>query len=413
MRKGILITMFAAWSAAAQTQIDLRTQAKSVDFTAAGSTKPLKTGSTLPAACAMGELFFNTSAAAGSNLFACTAPNTWSLEGSNGTAIENSGTIVGSRGTIDVIPGQGLTSIVTDTGSQINLQLGLDTAVVATRPGEQSGASLLCASSGGMSGAYRCSLNPTAAAYVIGMTLHWIPDVSGAGGPTTLNVDSLGAVPVKMADGATDPNASAIGAGQLYSIWYDGSRFRLPPSGTAIPGATSFELHLPLGICTPGSSSTLLWSLPPNGVSAATAGGCNGTNVNDAFAVFPNSGGSSLQFSVILPQTLTGTAGVYLSYLTGTASGTFTPAVDVVCTPTVGTAANDPPFIANNFFAPGSTTAPASANALQTISAGGLVWPSGCTAGQRAHFRLIRTDTGGSAQSVGITEVVVVGMRSL
>jgi hypothetical protein len=36
MSKRIVMTMLAAWIAAAQTQIDLRTQAKSVDFTAAG-----------------------------------------------------------------------------------------------------------------------------------------------------------------------------------------------------------------------------------------------------------------------------------------------------------------------------------------------------------------------------------------
>jgi hypothetical protein len=35
------------------------------------------------------------------------------------------------------------------------------------------------------------------------MMLHWQPDVNGTGVPTTLNVDALGAVPLKLADGLT------------------------------------------------------------------------------------------------------------------------------------------------------------------------------------------------------------------
>jgi hypothetical protein len=66
---------------AAQTQVDLRTQARNIDFTGAGSTKPIKSGSALPGTCSLGELFFNTAATAGANVFACTASNTWSVEG--------------------------------------------------------------------------------------------------------------------------------------------------------------------------------------------------------------------------------------------------------------------------------------------------------------------------------------------
>ncbi len=74
---------------------------------------------------------------------------------------------------------------------------------------------------------------------------------------------------------------------------------------------------------------------------------------------------------------------------------------------------DDPVFIGNNFFAPGMTIAPASANTLATASAQGLSWPAGCAAGSRAHFRLIRTDTSGTAASVSIAEVIVVLRRLL
>src|SRR5579883_1804769 len=147
MRKCILNAAFTAWIAAAQTQIDLRTQTKSIDFTAASFTKPVKTGTTLPAGCTLGELFLNVAAPAGANLFACTSLNGWSVQGgSDPLAVMNSGVAVGTRERVNFIPGQGLTSIMTDTGSQINIQLGLDSAVIQTQPGEQSGLDLLCAS---------------------------------------------------------------------------------------------------------------------------------------------------------------------------------------------------------------------------------------------------------------------------
>jgi len=57
--------------------LDLRTQAKSVDFTQASATKPNKAGAALPSTCSVGETFFLTSAAAGQNLYGCTAANTW------------------------------------------------------------------------------------------------------------------------------------------------------------------------------------------------------------------------------------------------------------------------------------------------------------------------------------------------
>jgi hypothetical protein len=75
---------------AGQTLVDLRTQSKSVDFSAAGSTKPMQTGSSLPSTCAVGQFFFLTTAPAGSNVYACNPANTWAVEG--GSLSVNSGT---------------------------------------------------------------------------------------------------------------------------------------------------------------------------------------------------------------------------------------------------------------------------------------------------------------------------------
>jgi hypothetical protein len=78
----LLIAMSAA--AAAQTQVDLRTQSKDVDFSNAPVTKPAKVGSALPSTCTTGEVFFNTSAAAGFNLNICSATNLWQAVGAGG-----------------------------------------------------------------------------------------------------------------------------------------------------------------------------------------------------------------------------------------------------------------------------------------------------------------------------------------
>ncbi len=70
-------------SAFGQTTIDLRTQSRNVDFSGASSTR-LQTGAVLPATCSVGQVFFNTAAAAGSNWYGCAATNSWIAEGSGG-----------------------------------------------------------------------------------------------------------------------------------------------------------------------------------------------------------------------------------------------------------------------------------------------------------------------------------------
>jgi len=47
------------------------------DVSSAGSTKPVKSGTSLPSTCSPGELFFKTDATPGENLYACTSTNTW------------------------------------------------------------------------------------------------------------------------------------------------------------------------------------------------------------------------------------------------------------------------------------------------------------------------------------------------
>src|SRR4051794_27704806 len=65
-----------------------------VDFTAAGATSPVKTGTLAarPVNCSQGEMYFASDAAAGQNLYVCTTPGTpgvWTLQGGSGGAGAN------------------------------------------------------------------------------------------------------------------------------------------------------------------------------------------------------------------------------------------------------------------------------------------------------------------------------------
>ncbi|HZQ51704.1 MAG TPA: hypothetical protein VFB14_05880 [Bryobacteraceae bacterium] len=87
-----LIAAAALCTLNGQTLINLSTQGRNVDFSGANATKPVQTGSTLPATCSQGQLFFNTSAPAGQNFYGCSANNTWSLQGGSANAINDPGT---------------------------------------------------------------------------------------------------------------------------------------------------------------------------------------------------------------------------------------------------------------------------------------------------------------------------------
>jgi len=263
---------------AAQTQVDLRTQSKDVDFQGAVFTKPFKSGSALPLTCTQAEMFFLTSAAAGTNVYGC--PNGgWVSEGIGGfVTIKNTSVLVGSRSILDLSSGPGVILATTDTGQSILIQTSLDTAVVQTRSSEQSGAVLLCASTSGSGSTYTCFLAPTISTYTAGMLLHWKPDANGTGGATTLNVDTLGAAAVKLADGVTDPAAGEIEAGRVYEIWYDGTSFRLlnpnitpgvlgeaqPACGVGVRGRQWFVAGVTgvkdsLSVCAKDTSNVYAW----------------------------------------------------------------------------------------------------------------------------------------------------------
>jgi hypothetical protein len=148
------------------------------------------------------------------------------IQSSSDMSMQADGTVVGARPAMNYISGDGIITSMLDTGTALIEQRSIDSAFVETRANEQAGTTLLCASSSGSSAAYTCKLAPTLALYTRGMMLHWIPDVNGAGGPTTLAIDTLAAAPLQLANGA-DPEPGDIVAGVINDIWFDGGAFRL------------------------------------------------------------------------------------------------------------------------------------------------------------------------------------------
>ena len=88
----------------AQTQVDLRTQSKSVDFSGASVTKPMSAGNSLPATCAISQMYFLLTAPAGANLYACSAANQWTLQSGG---ITPGGDVSGTPSALTVIGLQG------------------------------------------------------------------------------------------------------------------------------------------------------------------------------------------------------------------------------------------------------------------------------------------------------------------
>lgn len=91
----------------------------------------------------------------------------------------------------------------------------------------QSGVLHYCASSSGSNTAFTCNISPPISAYSTGMLVHWRPDVGVSGGPTTLQIGGLPAIPIKSEDGVSHLDANQVKVGELHLLWFDGSSFRM------------------------------------------------------------------------------------------------------------------------------------------------------------------------------------------
>lgn len=139
------VLLIAAALGFAQTQVDLRTQSKDVDFSSFVSTRPLQTGTLIPATCQVGQMFFKSDAGAGQNLYACTAPNVWTVEAGAGGGGQNcqvqraQPTVLSifpvASGTAACVFGRGTTSSLITSPASVTAVSGTGVLYISVGPG--------------------------------------------------------------------------------------------------------------------------------------------------------------------------------------------------------------------------------------------------------------------------------------
>jgi hypothetical protein len=134
----LLTALALAGAGAAQTKVDLRTQAKTVDFSQADSTRPSKTGTGLPASCAVGETFLRLDAPAGRNWYTCLTANQWTLEGADAPApgAGNQNSVLASDGSAAVWKALGGDVSGAPDALTVNRILGRPLDATAPSPGQ-------------------------------------------------------------------------------------------------------------------------------------------------------------------------------------------------------------------------------------------------------------------------------------
>jgi hypothetical protein len=138
----------------AQTRVDLRTQGKDIDFSAAASVKPAPVGAVLPATCTTGEQFFLSGAQPGANLYGCVATNTWTLESNGGVSAAFTDLQASSNAsTLTVAAGRADFNV---NGLPMAIQFG--PATIVRNSGTDSGTFLVFADYNAGAPALRCSI---------------------------------------------------------------------------------------------------------------------------------------------------------------------------------------------------------------------------------------------------------------
>jgi len=233
--KHILIVLICTALAFAQTQVSV---------IGGGSTaRRIFRGTTAPATCVVGDVFFDSDATAGQNIYGCTAANTWTLEG--GASVANSVTSAAVIGDGKSVVGFGgargvaastLTGMIKETaGTPSAATAGVD--YIATSPVIQCN---------GASGTDTYTCTGTISAYSEGEVYLFDPDVNNTGA-ASLNVNGVGAVSIKVLSGGSlaDPANNLIDADAKYQLIYDGTYFVVVPMEAAgTPGGSENDIQV-------------------------------------------------------------------------------------------------------------------------------------------------------------------------
>lgn len=139
--------------------------------------------------------------------------------------IQNNGTNVGSpRATLNIIPGTCSSNALSDTGSVINIQQGVDTSQCPSDVILQTGSPLTLTETSSSNSTYTFTMAPTLTAYPSGVgqlpVFSWKVGTTCSGGAITGNISTLGAHGILEPDG-TNPTIAHCTAGQKLLLTYD------------------------------------------------------------------------------------------------------------------------------------------------------------------------------------------------
>lgn len=125
----ILVVIFLVFALQAQ-KIDLANQTQNADFSAFPSVIPWKVGTSTPATCSVAQVFFDSDATPGQNVYVCTSTNTWTL--SSGTA----GGYTASRAL--QTDGSGNVAVSSVTSTELGYLSGVTSAIQTQLGGKQA-----------------------------------------------------------------------------------------------------------------------------------------------------------------------------------------------------------------------------------------------------------------------------------
>jgi lysophospholipase L1-like esterase len=220
----LIVCAAALPNLSAQTRIDVRTQVKSADLSSVGPTKPAQTGAVLPSTCGIGEVFFLTTAPLGTNLMVCASANQWSASGGASLGAQADGTPAGTATILNLVPGSYVTQTLSCVSGTCSYQPDIDTTKIPTNAAVQAGQLAAVITTSVSPTAYTgiMAANDPLAEYAANQQLIWNPGATAcAGGAMTLNVDGLGAVPLKQGDGVTNLVPAQCGANSQVALTYD------------------------------------------------------------------------------------------------------------------------------------------------------------------------------------------------
>ncbi|MBV9081671.1 MAG: choice-of-anchor D domain-containing protein, partial [Acidobacteriaceae bacterium] len=263
------MALLPAMCQTSKTTINLATQGRNPDFSKLPFTRPVTVGTTLPATCQVGQLFFNSAATAGANLFGCTAVNVWTLESGNGAASTSPGGSTTPSGTPSVSLS---TANVTFTGQNTGTTSATQPVTLSntgTAALTISGIALNGTNAADFKESDTCGTSVAANANCT-ITISFTPSIVGSESASIAISDNAAGSPHMIALNGTGSSAPPANSsnGPVLSA---GSGVASPASPLTITSDRAVTWSLApgsVGTITPQTSGNTAIYTPPSGVSA-------------------------------------------------------------------------------------------------------------------------------------------------